>query len=329
MTRALTLFSCTSLSIALAACTGRQSALAPGGVEAAAVAHLFWVMLTGAALVWLAVMMLVLYAGRSRRRVHSHETGGRLILWGGAVFPVVTLTLLLAYGLWLMPSIRPLAEEDPGLRIEVSGERFWWRVRYVPMAGGPPVETANDIRIPVGERVEFVLTSPDVIHSFWIPPLGGKMDMIPGRTNRLTLEADRPGSHRGVCAEFCGTSHALMAFTVEAMEREAFDTWLKGQARPVAAEQAQARGHDVFMAQGCNACHTIRGTEANGVIGPDLTHLADRPTLAAGIIPNEPDALARFIREPDWVKPDVHMPGYGMLPDADLDALVAYLGSLR
>lgn len=327
MTRALPYIACTGLLLLLAACTGEQSALAPGGVEATAVAHLFWVMLVGAGMIWTGVMAVVLYAGRFKRTIHSHETGGRLILWGGAVFPVVVLTLLLAYGLWLMPSIRPIAEAGDGLRVEVSGERFWWRVRYLPKDGGAPIETANDIRLPAGERVEFVLTSPDVIHSFWIPPLGGKMDMIPGRTNRLTLEAERPGSYRGVCAEFCGTSHALMAFTVDVMEGPAFDTWLAAQAQP--AQAAGGPGHDVFLANGCASCHTIRGTEANGVIGPDLTHLADRPTLAAGIIPNDPGSLARLIREPGVVKPDIHMPAYGMLADPDVDALVAYLGELR
>ena len=170
------------------------------------------------------------------------------------------------------------------------------------------VVSANEVRVPVGERVEFVLESPDVIHSFWIPPLGGKMDMIPGRTNRLSLQADRAGTFRGQCAEYCGVSHALMAFTVLAMPAAEFQDWLEDARRP--ADGARRPGLEIFEANGCGACHTIRGTAAGGAVGPDLSHLGGRGSIGAGVLPMSAASIARFITEPEAVKPGVAMPGY-------------------
>ncbi len=198
-------------------------------------------------------------------------------------------------GLSMLPDLVAPAPEG-SLKIVVSGEQWWWRVRYLP-PGGEAIVLANEIRLPVGEPVEFRLESPDVIHSFWIPSLGGKMDMIPGRLTRLALEPTRTGVFRGVCAEYCGTSHALMSFYVVVMEKEEFDRWLAHQAAPAEppAEPLAARGQELFLANGCGACHTVRGTPADGVIGPDLTHVGSRLSLAAGILPNEPDAFQRWI----------------------------------
>lgn len=306
-----------------------QSALDPAGAEAAAVAHLFWVMVAAGSLIWIAVTGTLVYATWRRRRVHSERAAGLLILWGGAVVPSFLLALLLGYALWLMPNIRPWIEQDEtaGLRIDVVGEQFWWRVKYVPGNGGPTVEAANEIRLPVGERVEFTLASPDVIHSFWIPALGGKMDMIPGRTNRLSLQATKAGTYRGACAEFCGTSHALMAFSVVAMEPADFRAWLAARSGP--ADNAGGEGHAQFMANGCGACHSIKGTDAAGTIGPDLSHVGSRASLGAGILPVSADTIARFIRDPDIVKPGSHMPAFHMLPEADIAAIAAYLAALR
>ncbi|TKD17395.1 MAG: cytochrome B, partial [Mesorhizobium sp.] len=159
-----------------------------------------------------------LHSALFNRRRLAEKSASRIILWGGVVFPSVMLCVLLAYALWLMPGLRPFAQaSSAALRIEITGRQFWWEVVYHP-SQGPPVVSANEIRLPVGERVELTLKSADVIHSFWIPPLGGKMDMIPGRTNRLSLKATKPGVFRGPCAEYCGTSHALMAFSAVAME---------------------------------------------------------------------------------------------------------------
>jgi cytochrome c oxidase subunit 2 len=314
--------------LVLAGCSGVQSALDPAGMEADAVARLFWVMVAAGTLIWLAVIGALIYATRSRRRIHDERTARLVIIWGGGVVPALLLALLLGYALWLMPNIRPWVESDPadGLRIEVVGEQFWWRVTYVD-GGRAPVVAANEVRLPVGERVQFVLTSPDVIHSFWIPPLAGKMDMIPGRTNRLSLLATEAGAWRGTCAEFCGTSHALMAFTVVAMEPAAFRAWLAERAAPAA--NAGGQGHAAFMAHGCAACHSILGTEAAGTVGPDLSHVGSRERLGAGILPMNVDSIARFIREPDVIKPGARMPAFHMLPESDVAAIAAYLAGLR
>jgi cytochrome c oxidase subunit 2 len=229
----------------------------------------------------------------------------------------------------MLPDLLAPAPEG-SLRIAVTGEQWWWRVQYLP-PGSAPVELANEIRLPLGAPVEFELRSNDVIHSFWIPSLAGKMDMIPGRRTRLRLEATRTGSFTGACAEYCGSSHALMAFPVLVQEEEDFQRWLAGQADPAREpnEPLAAAGSALFDSSGCGACHTVRGTSADGFIGPDLTHVGSRSTLGAGILPNEIDVFRRWIAEVDQIKPNVHMPAFGMLPEQDLDALAAYLASLR
>ncbi|MCV3241765.1 cytochrome c oxidase subunit II [Mesorhizobium sp. ZC-5] len=310
----------------LSGCSGIQSAIDPAGEEATHVATLFWVMTCGGALIWAGTVAVLLYAVR-RRTLYSEPAASRLIFWAGAVFPAITLILLLGYALWLMPSLRPLAQPGaPTLRIEVTGRQYWWRVIY-RQPGTPPVVSANEIRLPVGERVEFTLKSDDVIHSFWIPALGGKMDMIPGRENRLSLRATKPGTFRGPCTEFCGTSHALMAFSAVAMEPAEFRQWLAGQHVPSAG--ATGTGARLFIRHGCGACHAVAGTEATGMLGPDLSHLGSRETLGAGILPNSQDNIARFIAEPDVIKPGVQMPGFDMLPPDDIEAIASWLKGLK
>jgi len=309
---------------ALAGCSGVQSALDPAGFEADAVARLFWVMLAAAALLWAAVLGLARYASRPRQAPWRPRNAGRLILWAGAIGPTLLLCALLVPSLLLMPALR--APGGP-LLVEVQGEQFWWRVRYHPPGGGAPVESANALRLPVGQRVELRLTSPDVIHSFWVPALAGKMDMIPGRTNRLVLEPSRTGHFRGACAEFCGASHALMAFTVEVMEPEAFEAWLAREAAP--AEAPAEEGGALFLKNGCGACHAVRGTPAAGRVGPDLTHLAGRPMLGAGILENTQANRERFIAHTREIKPAALMPGFGMLPETEIAAIAAWLGTLR
>lgn len=312
-----------ALACVVAGCEGPQSALDAAGDGAERVATLFWIMLTGAAVLWGGVIALAVYAARTEPGRFSDAFGPSLILWGGAVFPTAVLTALLTYGLLLMPDMRGPGD---GLKIAVSGEQFWWRVRYRP-ANGPEVDSANEIRVPAGQRVEFLLDAPDVLHSFWIPSLGGKLDMIPGRTNRLVLHPTKPGIYRGVCAEFCGKSHALMAFSVVVMEAAAFDQWLAKEAG--ATTPAGGRGVELFLANGCGACHAVRGTEAAGTIGPDLTHIGSRRTVGAGILDNTAENLARFIAETEKIKPGSRMPSYNMLPREDVAAIAAYLGSLK
>ena len=311
-----------------AACDGPQSTLVPAGRAAERIADLFWWMAGGAAVVWTIVIALTIYVMRVRPGEHSRQKA-LLIIGGGAVFPTVVLTILLTYGLSMMPEL--LAPAPPGsLRIAVSGEQWWWRVRMVP-PDGEPVELANEIRLPVGEPVALELVSPDVIHSFWVPSIGGKIDMVPGRVNRLTLHPTVAGVYRGACAEYCGDSHALMTFWVVVQEREAFDAWLEQQRAPAAAPGGPlaSRGRELFLANGCGACHTIRGTPASGVVGPDLTHVGSRLSIGAGILPNETATFARWIARPDAIKPGVHMPSFGMLPVEDQRALAAYLEGLE
>src|SRR5688572_28283006 len=236
-----------------------QSALAPAGRAAERLFDLFWWMAAGGIVIWLAFAGLTLYTLRARPESRTHRRANLLIIGGGAIIPTVVLGILLAYGLALLPDI--LAPTPAGsLKIAVSGEQWWWRVRYHP-AGGPAVDLANEIRLPIGEPVEFRLASPDVIHSFWIPSLGGKMDMIPGRVNRLSLHPTRTGIFSGVCAEYCGTAHALMAFRAVVLTKEDFARWLDRQSQPAPApvEPLAIRGQELFLANGCGACHTVRG----------------------------------------------------------------------
>ena len=286
-------------------------------------------MVGGAVVVWVAVVVLTVYAIRARHDPEQERRAKLFIIGGGALFPTVVLTGLLLFGLAMLPGL--VAPAPPGsLKIFVTGGQWWWRVRYQP-AEGEPVDLANEIRLPLGEPVEFVLDSPDVIHSFWIPSLGGKTDMIPGRRTRLVLEPTRTGTFRGVCAEYCGTSHALMAFDVVVMTKAEFAHWLDQQRQAAIASSASLAhaGREQFFRNGCSACHTIRGTDARSYVGPDLTHVGGRLSIGAGIMPNDPEGFARWIERTSHVKPGVHMPHLGMLPPEELRALAAYLESLQ
>lgn len=325
---ALWLMGLTSTLIVVS-CGGVQSTLDPAGREAERIAVVFWWMTAGAAIVWLAVIGLTIYAARVRSEPRNHRRDSLLIIGGGAVVPTVVLGVLLVYGLAPIPVLLAPAPEG-SLKIIVSGEQWWWRVRYFP-PGGQAFELANEIRLPVDEPVQFQLDSPDVIHSFWIPSLSGKMDMIPGRVTYLAIQPTRIGVYRGACAEYCGTSHALMNFYVEVMEKEDFSRWLTHQTQPSQppSEPIAARGQELFLANGCNACHTVRGTRAQGVIGPDLTHVGSRLSLAAGVLPNELDHFQRWLTHPTEVKPAVNMPAFHMLSQEDLRVLAAYLEGLK
>jgi cytochrome c oxidase subunit 2 len=319
---------CATTSIATTSCEGAQSALAPAGRGAERIDELFWGMTIGFAVVWLAVVALALYAYRNDKAI-GDGAARALIVIGGVVIPIAVLTGLLAYGLSIMPSLLP-SEQRADVQIQVIGHQYWWRVRYV-REGEPAVELANELHLPAGKRVELQLESRDVIHSFWIPSLGGKVDMIPGRTTRLVLEPVKPGIYRGTCAEYCGASHAWMSFHAVVVEPARFEQWLAAQASPARAptEPVAARGATLFIANGCGACHAIRGTAADGVIGPDLTHFGSRHSLAAGALPNDASALRRWISHTTDVKPAVHMPMFGMLPPDTVDALAAYLKGLQ
>jgi len=303
--------------------------LNPAGEVAQAIATLSWVLFAMGGAVFAIVMLLLavaLFGGPQGRAWLAKE---KAVVIGGLAFPIVVLTGVLIYGL----AVTSRLTEAPGpddLRIRVVGEMWWWRVSYLE-DGREVAVTANEIHIPVGEPVVFELESADVIHSFWIPRLGGKMDMIPGRTNILRLRADEPGVFIGQCAEFCGGPHALMGLMVVAQPAEAFQGWLSRQAAPAAVpdDPFRARGWEVFVDSGCGACHTVRGTEANGLLGPDLTHIGARRQIGSGILPNNRGTLAGWIANSQNLKPGNLMPNYHVLSGADLHALAAYLEGLR
>ncbi|UEM18594.1 c-type cytochrome [Skermanella mucosa] len=316
----------------LASCTGPQSMFRAAGTEADSIANLFYVMLIGSAVIWLGVIGLSLYAVRATPAKNGARRGVQLIIWGGCVFPTVVLALLLVWGLERMPDYRRAAD---GPTIMVSGERFWWRVAY-GLQGEPGVvkslppggvESANEIWIPVGRRTEILLGSPDVIHSFWVPALAGKMDAIPGRVNRIILEPTVEGVYNGVCAEFCGEAHAQMGLRVIAAPEADYAAYVEAQAQP--ASVVSGPGYEAFLASGCGACHTVRGTPANGSVGPDLTHVASRRTIGAGLLETSEENLAAFIRATDHIKPGVEMPEFGVLPDEEIAAIASWLGELR
>jgi cytochrome c oxidase subunit 2 len=310
-------------------CDGPQSTLAPAGRAAERIADLFWLMTVAAVLIWLAVLALAAWATYANPPSQGRRQVRALVIGGGVVFPTVLLTALLIHGLTMLPDLLEPAPEG-SLQIEVVGEQWWWRVRYLP-PGSSPIELANEIRLPLGRPVGFQLESPDVVHSFWIPALAGKMDMIPGRVTRLPLEPTRTGTFRGACAEFCGLSHARMHLTAVTLAPTDFEAWLDAQRQPAAAPVTEParRGHAAFFAQGCGACHTVRGTTAVGWIGPDLTHLASRPTIAGAMLPNSAEARRQWISRTHLMKPGAHMPAFAHLPEQTLDDLTAYLGELR
>ncbi|KAB2541716.1 cytochrome oxidase [Salipiger aestuarii] len=306
----------------LAGCAGRHNWLSSAGAEADRVEGLFWVLLIGAAVIWSAVIGAAVYAQRRQVDPGLEHQARWFIVWGGAVIPTVLVCALLIWGLVILRDITP----DKGdLTVRVDGERWWWRVTYDGPDGD--VVTANEIRLPLDQTALFRLTSDDVIHSFWVPAIGGKMDMIPGRETTLALTPNKTGNWGGLCAEYCGGAHALMRFDTVVMEPDAFDAWLAAEAAP-ARVAPDDPGFAVFRDEGCGACHTIRGTDARGPVGPDLTHVGARARLGAGIYAMTADNMARWITDTHAMKPDADMPPYPDLSGARLEALVTFLLSL-
>nr|WP_245215522.1 cytochrome c oxidase subunit II [Pararoseomonas baculiformis] len=314
---------------ALAGCSGIQTPLDAWGIQAARVATLSHVLFWGGAVIFLITMgfltLAILAPHGVRRAMASH----RFVIGAGILFPVTVLTTLLVYSLGLSRALTMPMSEEP-LRIEIIGRQYWWEMRYLDLGEG--AVTANALHLPRGREVELHLTSGDVIHSVWVPNLHGKMDMIPGRVNRQRLRADRVGTLRGQCTEFCGLQHTLMAFDVVVQEPEEFDAWIARQRAPVPEPQTDElrRGMQVFGEAGCGACHAVRGTPWNARIAPDLSRVGSRATLAAGALPNTHGNLAGWIAAPQDIKPGNAMPAYARsLEGSDLLALASWLESLR
>jgi cytochrome c oxidase subunit 2 len=225
--------------------------------------------------------------------------------------------------------VQATSNENP-VTINVTGHQWWWEVVYPDSEPDLQVTTANEIHVPVHERIAIVTKSADVIHSFWAPNITGKRDLIPGYSSSFTFEIDQPGIYRGQCAEFCGLQHAHMSFLIVAESAADFASWKQNQVREAVepSTQTTSRGREVFLSHPCIMCHGIRGTDAASHVGPDLTHLASRREIAAGTLPNVPGALAGWILDPQSIKPGNHM-AVNALGGQDLNDLLAYLGSLK
>jgi cytochrome c oxidase subunit II len=323
------------------------SALDPAGPGAERLALVWWIMFALGSAIFVAVLALYARALWRRRDPAAPAGGARvgergLIVWAGILATGVVLVGMMGLTLWsgtgpygpagaeFRAGHEQVAEagvrdEREALEIEVIGHQFWWEVRYDEDA-----VTANEIHVPAGRDVRIIARSADVIHAIWAPALGGKVDTIPGKTNTLTIRADEPGVHVGKCAEYCGIQHALMEFRVIAHEPADFQDWLRRERQPAAdpETESQARGRDVYFANTCDDCHALRGTPADARIGPDLTHLASRRTLGAGVVPNNRGNLGGWIVDPHGIKPGNLMPPSKIAP-AELRDLLDYLEALE
>jgi cytochrome c oxidase subunit II len=319
------------LVLVCAGCSGRQSALAPRGPQAAQLNWLFWLFVVVCGIIWLLVMLVLVIILRRRRIPAGRSASDRraTIIVGSSVAASVVVIIVLTVMSYGATRGLSVAAEDP-LVIRLRGYQWWWEVTYLDRQPDHTLTTANEIHIPVGRPVRIELSAADVIHSFWVPNLAGKQDLIPGRSNDLTFIADRPGIYRGQCAEFCGLQHAHMALLVIAEPQGAFDAWREAQlqaARPPESAEQQA-GRDFFTSQACAACHTVHGTSAAGTLGPDLTHVASRRTIAAGLLETTRGSLAAWIADPQTIKPGNNMPMVTMSAD-QLRAVSAWLASLK
>ncbi len=328
--------------------------LDPAGPYSAKVTTLSWSLFSLGVIVTAMVVAALWVAIKGPDRWKTKLGGERAIWIGGVAFPGVVLTALLVWGLTLTASLTEPIRGDE-MRIRVTGEMWWFRVKYLDAAGNVTMEDANEIHIPVGEPVVLELESADVIHSFWVPHLSGKKDMIPGRRTLLRIEADRAGEFGGVCAEYCGGQHALMGFVAVSHDGPEWNAWLtqrgKGSRRAAALaasapEEAMVlpgdrdaypneaeilerydprAGYRLFMETGCAACHRIAGTEANGEAGPDLTYVGSRRTLGAGILPNNRGTLVGWVGDSQSIKPGNRMPSYDVLSAEELGHIAAFL----
>jgi cytochrome c oxidase subunit 2 len=318
--------------IVLAGCGGPQSALDAEGAPAIALKQLIIGIVGVCSLVWALVMVALIWALLRRRQEKRQGGDGRERKMAVVVISATVATVVIISGFTFASFriTRAMNNEGGDVTIAVRGQQWWWELTYVDPEPSRSFKTANEIRIPVGRPVRLVLESADVIHSFWVPSLAGKLDLIPGRKNEIVLRAERAGVYRGQCAEFCGTQHTHMAMFVIALEPDAFAAWSDAQRRDAGApgDSEAAAGQKMFNEKQCAACHSIRGTAAAGTTGPDLTHFADRETLAAGLLETTRGSVAAWIADPQTLKPGNNMPMVPMSGD-ELRALSAYMMSLR
>jgi len=318
-----------------------HSVLRPAGAQAASIHSLWQLTLWVCMGVFAAILVvLILALARPRRPGGSDlvdpvnldkrsQRASRRWVTVASVASGVLLVALLVADVATGRALSRLPTSD-ALRIELTAQQWWWQARYLDAAGNPEFTVAGDLHLPVGRPVVIALKSADVIHTFWVPSLHGKKDMLPGRSTELALRADRPGTYRGACAEFCGLQHALMAFSVTVQPQEGYEAWRAAQAAPARTPDTVEgqRGRALFESLDCAGCHTVRGTAAAGTLGPDLTHVGSRPVLAAGTVPRTREHLAAWIVDPQSLKPGSTMPASRLDPRQVAD-LVAYLEGLR
>jgi cytochrome c oxidase subunit 2 len=306
-----------------------QNMLEPAGPLAGRI-HGLWTILLGVSIVvWVAVMLTLAVIFFRRK----HESTISLRDLARNVGIAVGLTAITVLGILIASMLTGGALASMprnAMDVEIVGHQWWWEVHYRAVPSSSSVVTANEIHIPVGRPVRLKLSSRDVIHSFWVPNLRGKIDLIPSRSNMTWMQADRPGIYHGQCGEFCGAQHAHMAVKVIAEDQASFDRWYAGQVPPASepSDDSRARGREIFLNSPCVVCHSIRGTAARGTVGPDLTHLASRKTIAAGTLQNTRGNLAGWVIDAQSIKPGVRMPNMALSPQ-DLEPLLDYLESLQ
>jgi cytochrome c oxidase subunit 2 len=304
------------------------------GVQNAHIHTMWTVLMDICTVVYLLVAGFLIWALLRGRRAGNRGTSGDSPTLSAALSGWIGLVIVGLFAITLTSYAvdRAIfrASQQNGLSLQVTSEQWWWDINYRSDDPSQSFQTANEIHLPVDVPVQISLRSPDVIHSFWVPNLHGKQDLIPGRDTNIHLHPTRIGVFRGQCAEFCGAQHANMALFVIVESRQDFDRWRAGQLKPASepADSAGSRGRDAFMSSACALCHTIRGTDAAGTSGPDLTHLASRRSLAAGTLDFSRGHLAAWIADPQGIKPGNHMPGVGLDSD-DLQSITTYLSGLE
>jgi cytochrome c oxidase subunit II len=321
------------LALASANCDGPQSMFSPQGPAARSIADLGWLLLGVTTAIYLLVMGALAWALMRTRRPgdESPQAMRRLtaVVAGAVVLTAVVLVALSGASAAVGRGLgAPLAAG--AVTVDVIGHQWWWDFQYHYPTAADLISSPNELHVPVGVPIELKVQSRDVIHSFWVPALHGKRDLIPGQITALLLQADTAGVFRGQCAEFCGHQHATMSFRVVAEPRERFEQWVQSQRRAAAepTTDRQHRGRDVFLQSPCATCHAITGTDAGSHVGPDLTHVGSRLTIAAGTFPNMAAHMRRWIANPSGPRPGVRMPPASVQPD-DLAAVTDYLRSLR
>lgn len=304
------------------------SVFGPASPQAAAIVNLFWLTIIVAVMIFVGVAGVVIYSAIAHRERPGREAAGfrgngRLeVAWTAA--PTVLLAVILTLSVRTMNQVTTPAATP--LEVTVVGHQWWWEFQYA----GSGLTTANELHVPVGQPVLLHLQSADVIHSFWIPSLAGKTDLVPGHPFNLTFTAEQVGTYDGQCSEFCGVAHAWMLLRVIAQSPADFAAWTQVQSRPATAPVGYAvqQGYALFMSQPCVSCHAIAGTPAVATIGPNLTHIGSRATIGAGVLANTPENMALWLTNPGAVKPGSLMPNFQLTP-AQVAGLTAYLESLR